>query len=213
MKVLKDAASRISAAHDGALVEVNVEAIVSTVRDAAADIPATRHPLGFVHFELTDLVSLAERRVRLHVWTPETSRFKDELGSHHAHTWTLASCVLRGGVRDTQYRPILDSLGEFFVSEIDYISEEARPLSDRVRLEVVRAIDVAPGRVYYVPDGVPHQTEITSLPTATLLVAREMGRTATPVYSRTELTQPRPAGRIDLPTPEAIAVLDELLDG
>jgi hypothetical protein len=182
--ILTNLAEQITLANEGDFLDLKMEAIGVEAVGLLSRISANQHPLGFYHLELTAALALPERRVRMHIWTAESIAARDELGSHHAHTWTLASCVLVGSLRDTSYRAIEVGDGEFSATQIHYPEELIKPLDERFSLIPVRSLDVAAGYVYRLPDDVPHNTEVTSLPTATLVVARESGRTHTPIFSR-----------------------------
>jgi hypothetical protein len=207
-------AAQIASAADGDVLTFSRREIGLGVLDLIEQVPVTKHPLGFFHFELTEALALPIGRVRLHIWTAASLTERDEEGMHHAHTWSLASCVLSGSLRDTSYEAIPNDDGKFTEVEIYYPADLLRSTGVRHTLRVVRELDVPERHVYRLDPGIPHKTEITSLPTATLVVARESGSDHTSIYrgdgDNRERSAMRPSARRD----EVVAALSEvLIDG
>jgi len=134
-------------------------------------------------------------------------RERDDLGARHAHTWSLASCVLTGALRDTWYTPRLAQDGSFHGIEVDYDEDVVRPTSRRYELETARTVEVSPGTVYRLPSNAPHQTDVLVVPCATLVVARESGLRSTAVFSAVPLKEGRSGQRVSLRRAEAVAAI------
>jgi hypothetical protein len=181
------------------------------VLELIEQVPVTRHPLGFFHFELTKALALPIGRVRVHIWTAASIAGRDEQGMHHAHTWSLASCILVGSLRDTSYAAVPSSDGEFTEVEIYYPEDRLRPTGIRHALQVLRELEVPQGHVYRLDPGVPHNTVITSVPTATLVVARESGRDHTSIYRRDSDDEEKSATRPPVSRGAAVAAVREVL--
>lgn len=157
---------------DGALARD----ILSEVAETLPEVPATQHPLGFAHLELTHVLS-RPFRTRLHVWTTETMEWADELGGLHDHTWELNSGVLTGGLTDTYLEPRETHDGQFGAFRIQYGSSgnETRRLGGRWALHEIGSRKVQAGGSYKLPPRVVHRTKVDSFPTSTLVVAKDMG--------------------------------------
>lgn len=184
LEPLVELSNRIADAADGDFLDFDVREVGHAVLRLVKDgLPVEQHPLGFLHAELTDALGATGRRIRLHLWTTASLDKQDDLGVHHAHTWTLASCVLVGSIRDISYRASESPEEEFAEIEIDYRHRVAQPTGRLYSLIVSRRIGVQPGFVYRLPDGVPHRTEVTAIPTVTLVVAEESGRQITSIFS------------------------------
>src|SRR5688572_10510628 len=119
-EILRELAKELDRARDGDKLQFDRQELGAGLLELVGKAPSTRHPLGFFHFELTDQIGLADARVRVHLWTRESLRERDELGAHHAHTWSLASCVLMGSLRDTSYEARVTDEGSFHGVEIHY---------------------------------------------------------------------------------------------
>jgi hypothetical protein len=205
--ILREIAQHVDRAADGDLLQFDPKQSGMALLKLVGKVPSTRHPLGFCHFELTDELELADARVRVHIWTADSLRDRDNLGVHHAHTWSLASCVLIGSLRDTWYEAHAADEGSFHGIEVDYANRVVRPTSQRYELDVVRTLDVLPGRVYRLPPDAPHNTDVLTVPSATLVVARESGLSSTPVFSPVELSETRPGERLPLSDEDAAAAI------
>lgn len=135
---------------------------------------AFRHPLGFVHAELTGLVSEIPdgMRVRVHVW-PEATSGDDALGLIHNHTWRLTSLVLIGQLADVAIRAFPDPQGSHDAIRVTYgkMNEFAR--EGRVGLKEMNRRYVTAGQIYRVPTRSIHETLIIRAPVATLLVTQD----------------------------------------
>jgi hypothetical protein len=139
-------------------------------------VPCTKHPLGFAHMELTSIVG-GPFRTRLHLWTRQTGAWADDLGSLHDHTWELRSAVLTGGLTDTYLEPRKDPSGEFAAYQIEYGKDNNTTL----RLDGTWSLDergrrtVRQGDVYSLRPRAVHRTNVERFPTATLVIANDLG--------------------------------------
>jgi hypothetical protein len=206
--ILRNLAQQVDRAADGDSLQFDPEQIGSGLLELVGKVPTTRHPLGFCHFELTEELDLPDARVRAHIWTADSLRDRDNLGAHHAHTWSLASCMLIGSLRDTWYEAHAADQGSFHGIEVDYANDVVRPTSQRYELKVVRALDVLPGTVYRLPPDAPHNTDVLTIPSATLVVARESGLSSTPVFSPVALSETRSGERLPLSDEDAAAAIE-----
>ena len=71
-------------------VDIDWESLVASIESRANEVVCSRHPLGFLHVELTPIVELAaSERLRLHYWP--------NLGSSADAIWIAARpCVASG---------------------------------------------------------------------------------------------------------------------
>ncbi|WP_307424752.1 hypothetical protein [Pseudarthrobacter defluvii] len=150
--------------------------ILIEVAEALPQVQATEHPLGFAHLELTSVLGTSFR-TRLHLWTQETRQWADELGSLHDHTWELNSAVLTGGLTDTYLEPRQTDDGQYGAYQIQYGSGRNTTirLAGRWALDERGRRKVVAGETYKLPPRAVHRTVVDSFPTATLVIAREMG--------------------------------------
>ncbi len=121
MECLREIIATIAASPDEACLEINVPRALTSLADNAQSVKATKHPLGFIHAELTPLVSgLPEgARARLHIWT-DPFYISDELGLVHDHTWALKSCVLTGSLIDVALAPMAAPDGDYTGFRVSY---------------------------------------------------------------------------------------------
>lgn len=210
--VVRELAQQVDRATDGDSLQFDLQQIGACLLELVGKVPATHHPLGFCHFELTDQMGLMNARVRVHIWTRESLRDRDDLGAHHAHTWSLASCLFVGSLRDTWYEAHVADGGSFHGIEVDYAKHVVRPTSRRYELDLVRTVDVLPGMVYRLPPGAPHNTDVLSVPCATLVVARESGLHSTTVFSPGALDETRSGERVPLSDKDAAGAICAAFD-
>lgn len=154
--------------------------------DRSDRFTAFRHPLGFVHAELTGLVSEIPDgvRVRVHVWTDITSG-DDALGLIHDHVWRLASLVLIGQLADVTIEAVPDPQGSHDAIRVTYGKMNEFTCEGRVGLKEVDRRYVTAGQIYRLPSRSIHETLIIRAPVATLLVTQDdpLGRTGPIVYA------------------------------
>jgi len=192
---------------DGGRVTLELSEPISELIANAPDVQVTRHPLGFYHFELTPLFGDVGRRVRLHIWTERSLAERDDLGTLHAHTWHLASCVLIGELIDASYDVVSDPEGEFTEFVVAYDQGSIDPTGASYTLHPIRVRKVCEGEVYCLADGVVHSTDVVTVPAATLVVARETDRRHTSVYARRGDQQRRSTAREQVSPGEGRAVI------
>lgn len=173
-EILAAAVAELGASSDGAALPIQPRPILEAVASVIDDITVTQHPLGFMHFELTPLLpSLESRRVRLHLWTQDSLRWADDLGSVHDHNWELNSLVLVGGLVDKVLRAVESEAGSFVATRVTY-AVDALEFEDQagtfeLEEELTRRVDA--GHAYRLRPGLLHFTEVSKVPTATLVEA------------------------------------------
>lgn len=181
--------------------------ILHAAAEAAAHLPVTQHPLGFLHLDLSALS--ARGAARLHLWTEEFMARADPLGRLHDHTWELRSTVLVGELTDHVLTPVGDSRGEYLAHVVHYGATgnriEVRP--GRWRLEEVDARVVRAGQSYHLGSRRVHRTEISVLPTATLVLPIEHGGPGPSVFAPQKLADVRAAPRTPIDPEFAASVL------
>jgi hypothetical protein len=157
-------------------------------------MPITDHPLGFLHFELSDLAQLSGGiRLRLHVWE-EGSHGPDELGLYHDHTWALRSLVLEGGLQDSVYSVDYNPLGSTEEVMIQYGSDVHRTTKNRrVDLQLLASRQFHAGARYTVDAGQVHATTTLLRPTVTLVLT-------SPTLSKTARVFAPPGGFVGGPS-------------
>jgi hypothetical protein len=170
---LREFTKALRNAVDGDHIAVNSLQLVDEVTGNLEVLAAFRHPLGFLHVELTPLLRLPRaERLRLHIW-PSTSYLGDPAGNIHDHTWSLTSVVLRGSLRDRNYEPIPCERGAYTGTRVVYGEQNAFVDDSRYSLEKVADRTVVPGQVYKVPARVVHRTDVTTAQTVTVVLAEE----------------------------------------
>ncbi|SFT96213.1 hypothetical protein SAMN04487915_106147 [Arthrobacter sp. ov118] len=150
--------------------------ILEEMTHALPIVSATRHPLGFAHLELTNIVG-GSFRTRLHLWTKETAAWADDLGSLHDHTWDLRSAVLTGGLTDIYLEPRQDPSGPFGAYQIEYGNDgnTTVQLDGRWSLDEREVRTVRQGDIYELRPRAVHCTTVERFPTATLVIAKDIG--------------------------------------
>jgi hypothetical protein len=160
-------------AADGSTLDVDPAKIIDEIISAPKQVKAERHPIGFLHIELTPLVPVEKfERLRFHVW-PASMRQEDEAGSVHDHIWDLTSVVIHGELRDRNYAPDPSPFGRFHGSRVAYGERNEFEDAGRYNLELVNDRRVASGGVYKIPPRIVHTTEIIGSPTMTMVLANE----------------------------------------
>ena len=142
--------------------------------DESDSFTAFRHPLGFVHAELTGLAGEVPdgTRVRVHVWTEVTSG-GDALGLVHDHMWRLTSMVLIGQLADVTFRSIPDLQGSHDAIRVTYGKVNDFTCEGRVNLQEIDRRYVTAGQIYQIPSRSIHETIIVRAPVVTLLVTQD----------------------------------------
>lgn len=149
--------------HDPLLV---IEEIVSNLDR----IPATAHPLGFIHFDLA-LVSKQSpgTMVRLHIWDRRLTS-PDDAGNIHDHTWELTSLVMLGSLRDKNFVPVHDSDGSFRGTRVIYGQTNEFEDAGRFQLRAQSDSVHRAGAVYSIPSRIVHESDPIGQPTVTLVI-------------------------------------------
>lgn len=160
-------------------VEVDWEALVHSIQARAHEITCSRHPLGFLHVELTPIVELeSHERLRLHLW-PKLGTNADAIGSLHDHVWHLASVVAAGRLKDRTLRPVPDPDGDFEGIRVHYSNRgNTFVRAGMFSLTFEREIVVGPNAVYRVPSRVVHDSSVVDAPAVTFVLARDDDRAA-----------------------------------
>lgn len=133
-----------------------------------------------------DLSSLAPSgTARLHLWTDHFMARADPLGRLHDHTWELRSAVLVGELTDHVLTPVRDREGEYLAHVVHYgkASNRIESLDGRWRLDELRTRAVRQGQSYDLAPRQVHRTEVSQLPTATLVVPIEHGGPGPKVFA------------------------------
>jgi hypothetical protein len=201
--------STIALLESGGAVESATDAarILDAAAEAAAHFPVTQHPLGFLHL---DLSGLSERgAARLHLWTEEFMAKADPLGRLHDHTWELRSTVLVGELTDHVLTPVPDGRGEYLAHVVHYDATGNRVgvRPGRWRLDEVDVRCVRAGQSYRLAPRLVHRTEISVLPTATLVLPIERGGPGPIVFAPQELADVRAAPRTPIDPRAATSAL------
>ena len=155
------------------------EELVASIQARADELACSRHPLGFLHVELTPIVDLEPReRLRLHFW-PSVGANADAIGSLHDHVWDLASVVAAGQLTDRTLRPKPDLEGDFEGIRVSY-SDQGNTFAREGRFSLAFERETVVGRnmVYRVPSRVVHVSSIDQEPTVTFVLARDDDRAA-----------------------------------
>lgn len=201
--------STIALVESGGVVEGanHASRILAAAAVVARYLPVTQHPLGFLHLDLSELSE--QRAARLHLWDAEFVARADPLGRLHDHTWELRSTVLAGELRDHVLAPVQDLRGEFVAHVVHYDPMgnriEARP--GRWRLDEVTVRHLHVGQSYHLPPRMVHRTEVSILPTATLVLPIERGGPGPVVFSPHNLTDVRAATRMPIDPAAAASAL------
>lgn len=138
------------------------------------DLPCNRHPLGFVHIELTPVASLKSgERLRVHYW-PQAGANADQIGTLHDHVWSLASVVAVGSLRDRTYVPMADPAGAFDGTRVVYGEDRNEFVpAGTFNLTFDRETHVGGGAVYRIPSRRVHDTTVVEAPAVTFVLAQD----------------------------------------
>lgn len=126
------------------------------------------HPLGFVSCIIKQT---EEFTLRVHFWPKGERRVKNPDWPIHTHSYFLSSFVLKGTVRDIQYKSIEG--GENVVYSVRYFEGGSEITQSSSRVGVVQLVDKLrhEGDSYVVDLNVFHQSVIPSQESAVTLVA------------------------------------------
>jgi hypothetical protein len=163
-------------------IDLDPVPLLQAVADHLDDVTVTRHPLGFLHADLSPFASLAQdERLRLHIWTEESRAFADNLGVYHDHVWEGRSFIITGCVTNSLMRVVRrrndeerDAGERFTMSEVTYLDgrQFIEVIDKDLELEEIDRRRAVQGSSYFLPRRVVHATEIGALPTATIVLAK-----------------------------------------
>jgi hypothetical protein len=211
--IISQAASEVAAAAaEGRRAHLDCHEIIGAVIESIATVSVAAHPLGFFHFELTPLVA-GTSRVRLHVWSSESAKHRDDLGLIHEHTWELASSVLVGRLDDVVLAAEQANNGQYTCARLDYRTNELHQAPGKFNVHARLRRSMGPGETYQLPAGTLHLTEVMTVPTVTLVVAKETSRTSVRIFTRGSLPQSRETIRPPVPDELALGELASTVEG
>lgn len=158
----------------------------------STSIQAEEHPLGmFVVYFRQETFTL-----RLHIWKPSTSLFRDGLGTIHDHIWDLESYVLRGTISHRVFDLAKDNDGVQLWGH-DYESQRIHKLEESV-LPILRTEKLIPaGGRYFLPAGEFHQTEPMTDLAITLVKATPTKKTVARILDGSASSKTRPKVMLD----------------
>lgn len=197
----------------GRFQDISLDRVCEATILAGASVEFWRHPLGFMHGELTPVVSAPENeRFRLHLWLNDAGS-GDQLGDLHEHTWELTSLVLKGQVLDSNFEAVACSNGEFTGSRILYGDVNSSVEVGNFDLVRIAERTVQEGSVYKIPSRTIHLNRVSSLPTVTLVRSVDDGRGDGPLVLAPRLSGPGGATerREQVPASQVFSLLDEAL--
>lgn len=156
-----------------------LENIVDEIAGSIHRVPITLHPLGFVHFDLTNLVDFDDDSfARFHIWDPSLAP-PDEGGSIHDHTWELNSLVLKGNLRNRNYRPLPDKNGQFVATRVIYGHRNSFIPAGNYSLELVSDQTLREMDTYSIPSRLVHESTLLSSVAVTFVVGTPDGMAKT----------------------------------
>lgn len=215
MNSLRHAVDVIRTGSLGDQTSLNGPQLLRLLADKSSRFTAFRHPLGFVHTELTALAGEIPEgaRVRLHVWTEVTSG-SDDLGLVHDHMWRLSSMVLLGQLADISYRAVPDPRGSHDAIRVSYGEVNEFAHEGRVALREAGRRYVTAGQIYEIPSRSIHETVITRAPVATLLVTQDdPSGSPGPLIFTPHPTEPAGTAEREPVAPEEVASLFRTVAG
>lgn len=124
--------------------------------DLSSSVIPLWHPLGFVSCVIDQLPS--SHVARVHYWPAGERRVKNPDWPIHTHSYTLTSTILRGAVRDMQYRASAGN--QWCVYSVNYYDGGSEIIQTSEMVDLVTEVDSIriSGTQYEVPRGVYHQT-------------------------------------------------------
>lgn len=146
---------------------------MSVIREVVSNldlIPATAHPLGFIHFDLAPVAKQPPgTMIRLHIWDRRLTSL-DEAGNIHDHTWELTSLVMLGSLRNKNFSPVHDSEGLFKGARVIYGQTNEFEDAGRFHLRALSDSVHHAGAVYSIPSRIVHESDPCEQPTVTLVI-------------------------------------------
>ncbi|WP_405543463.1 hypothetical protein OG478_18775 [Streptomyces phaeochromogenes] len=171
--LLDEAVISVQSTVDDDIIPIDAPELLNYISAEIDGISVSRHPLGFIHAELSPLLDLHEgQRVRLHVWN-EFIPDGDNLGLVHDHAWNLTSAVLLGELADVALEAIPDDAGSHQGTRVKYGPVNTFTLARRYNIRELGRRHVKAGQVYRIPSRRIHRTEVTALPLVTLLFTQD----------------------------------------
>lgn len=172
----------------------------------ASGVPVYRHPLGFLHLELTEFLSPSHSfdRARLHFFEQDYRRFSYTPSEAHSHRWHLKSCILLGTLVNATYDFVSEDEGGLIEGYVDYQPEGHDRLFPRSRSGSVQVKSMSRhdrGAVYCQEPDVLHTTAVESTVAATLLLAKDtehQARVVMPYGAKTSTTARQRATDFDV---------------
>lgn len=144
--------------------------LLECLASSIGEIAVYRHPLGFLHFDLTSIAQIEGGGfARLHIWDRQLSP-PDPAGNVHDHTWQLHSLVLVGSLRDRTFQPFESAAGSMKAVQVIYGSTNEFIDSGTFDLRLVRDQIFTKGDIYTIPSRMVHESEVLSEPTVTFVV-------------------------------------------
>lgn len=201
-----------SACVEGPLA-IDSRPLLQTVAGMVPDLVVTRHPLGFIHVDLTPFAQLgSDEQLRLHIWTEESARHTDELGLIHDHVWEGKSFMLAGSLTNRLLRATRSPSGRSMLSEVAHMDGEqfVEVIDKDLALKLIDLKRCDEGNWYFLPRRVIHETRINRYPTATLVLAVKFAAGRPRVLTE---VHPNPGARTrpNVPPEVTLSALTEVL--
>lgn len=198
----------------GAITADFLKTLVSEVRESIQRIPVTKHPLGFVHYDLSKMSDLPSGGfARLHIWDRELAT-PDPAGNIHDHTWHLTSAILAGSLRDQTFLPRENTSGALSAAQVLYGQTNSFEAAGRYDLVPLSDQVFKRGDIYTIPSRIVHESEPLEKPTVTFVVGipDENAALSGPlVLSRLATTVPKGTARRETVSQgEAVDLLDAI---
>lgn len=193
--------------------DLDVKGLLHAVATQVDDVEVTRHPLGFIHADLSPLAKVAaHERLRLHVWTDDSPSCTDGLGPVHDHVWEGKSAVLAGSLTNSLLRVVKATDGPYTMSEASYVDDvQYLTIVDKgLDLQEIEQKQVDQGSWYFLPRRLIHSTRINLYPTATLVLANYVD-TGRPRVVSNRNPEPGPRIRSNVPADATLSALDKVL--
>jgi hypothetical protein len=168
MLTLGHAVERLSTAGDKETLAIESKALIAELVACVDGLEVRLHPLGFYHVELTPLMPMPGRRVRLHIWDAPVQA--DDMGLMHDHMWSLTSVIVAGGLTNILFDATADPFGPYDGVRVRYGSRNSFKFESRYLLTESARDELRAMQVYRVPARIVHTTLVTTFPTVTLAV-------------------------------------------
>lgn len=190
-----------------------LEQTVGEISCRIEDAPATLHPLGFVHFDITKIAELDDDSfVRFHIWDPRLAPL-DAGGSIHDHAWHLESLILRGSLRNRNFRPEPRRGGAFAATRVTYGEKNSFDSKGHYDLKLVADQTLSAFETYSIPSRLVHESTLLSPRAVTLVVGTpdEMADICGPlIFSKDGIPRPGTECRRQLTNEQSLSILANL---